>query len=101
MGDLPDLDRNALIRQREACEGVLDFVRDLTKNWEAFSQPGVFTSPNIILTAIFARSTRTYEGVVKHLTGHGFGEQAVMLNRTLFEDMIDARWVSLNPCLLY
>jgi hypothetical protein len=36
--------------------------------------------------------------VVKHLGNKGFGEQVVMLNRSLFEDMIDARWVSLNRC---
>lgn len=99
MSGLPDLDHDALIRQRMACAGVLDFVRDLTKDWEAFGQPGIFTTPNIIVTSIFARSTRTYEGVVKHLTGGGFGEQGVMLNRALFEDMVDARWASLNPDL--
>ena len=28
--------------------------------------------------------------------GRGFGEQGLMLNRPLFEDMVDAHWVSLN-----
>lgn len=50
----------------------------------------------LILLSIFARSTRTYEAVVKHLGDHSFGEQGLMLNRSLFEDMIDAHWVSLN-----
>jgi hypothetical protein len=55
--------------------------------------------PDLLIQTISARSTRTYEGVVEHLGNRGFAEQGAMLNRSLFEDMVDARWVSLNPDL--
>lgn len=43
-----------------------------------------------------ARSYRTYL-VVVHLCKCGYGLQAAMLNRTLFEDMIAAHWASKHP----
>lgn len=45
---------------------------------------------------IFARATLTYRAVMQLCRG-GFGEQADMLNRSLFEDMTAAHWVSLHP----
>jgi hypothetical protein len=48
-----------------------------------------------LLLAIFARSTLTYRAIM-HLCCGGYGEQADMLNRTLFEDMAAAHWVSLH-----
>lgn len=43
-----------------------------------------------------ARSYRTYL-VVVHLCKCGYGQQASMLNRTLFEDMISAHWAVKHP----
>lgn len=43
-----------------------------------------------------ARSYRTYL-VVVHLCKCGYGLQAAMLNRTLFEDMISAHWAIKHP----
>jgi hypothetical protein len=54
---------------------------------------------NLVLISIFARSTRTYEAIVRWLGERGFAEQGMMLNRSLFEDMVDAHWVHLNPDL--
>src|SRR5689334_3667467 len=48
-----------------------------------------------LLLAIFARSTLTYRAIMQLCRG-GFGEQADMLNRSLFEDMAAAHWVSLH-----
>jgi hypothetical protein len=48
-----------------------------------------------LLLAIFARSTLTYRAIM-HLCRGGYGEQADMLNRSLFEDMAAAHWVSLH-----
>ena len=77
---------------------MLDFVRELTNGWQSLGEPGAFEHPpNNLIATIFARSTRTFEAVVKHLGDKGFGEQGLMLDRSLFEDMVDARWVSLNP----
>lgn len=43
-----------------------------------------------------ARSYRTYL-VVIHLCRCGYGLQAAMLNRTLFEDMVSAHWAVKHP----
>lgn len=48
-----------------------------------------------LLLAIFARSTLTYRAIIQLCRG-GYGEQADMLNRSLFEDMAAAHWVSLH-----
>jgi hypothetical protein len=48
-----------------------------------------------LLLAIFARSTLTYRAIM-HLRQGGYGEQADMLNRSLFEDMAAEHWVSLH-----
>lgn len=48
-----------------------------------------------LLLAIFARSTLTYRAIMQLCRG-GYGEQADMLNRSLFEDMASAHWVSLH-----
>lgn len=47
-----------------------------------------------LIFAIFARATLTYRAVL-HLCRGGYTEQADMLNRSLFEDMAYAHWVSL------
>jgi hypothetical protein len=75
------------------CRAVLEWVFENIEGWTAGkSKDGA----DLILVSIFARSARTYEAIVRCLGERGFGEQGLMLNRSLFEDMIDARWVSLN-----
>lgn len=72
-----------------ACRDLLRFA------WER--RPTQPTKPfGYLLLAIFARSTLTYQAVM-HLCRGGYGEQADMLNRSLFEDMATAHWVSLWP----
>jgi hypothetical protein len=48
-----------------------------------------------LLLAVFARSTLSYRAVMQLCRG-GYGEQADMLNRSLFEDMAAAHWISLH-----
>lgn len=48
-----------------------------------------------LLLAVFARSTLTYRAVMQLCRG-GYGEQADMLIRSLFEDMAAAHWISLH-----
>lgn len=47
------------------------------------------------MASIFTRSTTTFGGVL-HLARVGYGDQAAMLNRSLFEDLVDAGWCVLN-----
>jgi hypothetical protein len=49
-----------------------------------------------ILVALFARALVLTESIV-HVAESGFGREALMLNRPLFELMIDAHWTKLNP----
>lgn len=49
-----------------------------------------------VLTWTLARSARTFI-VVVHLCRLGYGQQASMLNRTLFEDMVYAHWAARYP----
>ncbi len=49
-----------------------------------------------IIALLFARATKTYKGALL-LAHQGFGEQAAMLNRSLFEGMAVVHWVSKNP----
>jgi Family of unknown function (DUF5677) len=49
-----------------------------------------------ILYRIAARATKTFRAAL-HLCILGHGEQATMLNRSLFEDLLTAHWVDLNP----
>jgi hypothetical protein len=49
-----------------------------------------------ILYRMAARATKTFRAVL-HLCILGHGEQATMLNRSLFEDVFTAHWVDRNP----
>jgi hypothetical protein len=70
--------------------------RDLLALAWARKPAGVGTEAfEALLLAIFARSTLTYRAIMQLCRG-GYGEQADMLNRSLFEDMAAAHWVSLH-----
>jgi hypothetical protein len=84
-------------RQLEACDRLLDFVLDRVKPWKGRPLDPE-KAEDTILAAIFARSLNTYWAAIE-LARIGFGEQAAMLNRSLFEDMVDAHWVSVEPTL--
>jgi uncharacterized protein DUF5677 len=49
----------------------------------------------VIVAALFARGTSTTEAILL-LAEHGFGQQAMMLNRSLYEHMVDAHWAHDN-----
>jgi hypothetical protein len=50
----------------------------------------------LLVVAMHHRATKTFRGVLVLCRG-GFGEQALMLGRSLFEDMIDMHWVAAAP----
>jgi hypothetical protein len=76
-----------------ACQRLLRWSIERAQQW-AGRKPE--SRADLLLLSIHARSTRTYEAVVRWLAEHGFGEQGAMLNRSLFEDMVDIHWVHLN-----
>jgi hypothetical protein len=79
------------------CQKLYRTVTDRVMAWRERDQPFANTTANVLLNVFYARSSRTYQAIVEHLGERGFGEQGAMLNRSLWEDMVDARWVSLNP----
>lgn len=84
----------ALDSQLYHCQRLLEAVTDCVTNWRENGGRAFADVPDVLIHAVFARSTRTYEAVVEHLGNRGFGEQAAM---RLFEDMVDAHWIALNP----
>jgi hypothetical protein len=77
-----------------ACQRLMRWSIERAQQWKG-RQPE--PDADLLLLSIFARTTRTYEAVVRWLAERAFGEQGAMLNRSLFEDMVDAHWVHLNP----
>lgn len=58
---------------------------------------GSFSGPSdALVVSIFARSTNTFTCAVRNAR-IGYGGQAAMLNRSLFEDMVDSHWIVLDP----
>ncbi len=76
-----------------ACERLYEYAKGLTTAW-----PGRLidtTSEGLILT-LFSRSLDTFTAAVR-LSSLGYGAQASMLNRSLFEDMVDVHWIATEP----
>jgi Family of unknown function (DUF5677) len=78
--------------QLKACRDLLALAHNELGAW---SGRAVKRGADRIIVAEAARATKTFDGVVR-LCEAGFGEQAAMLNRSLFEAMAIAHWVSDN-----
>ena len=76
-----------------ACRHLYDYAKSLTKDW-----PGrrLENTADGLIGALLSRSLDTFMAAVE-LACKGYGAQASMLNRSLFEDMIDAHWVATHP----
>jgi hypothetical protein len=73
----------------KACDELLEFARQ-------HRPPRPEHEAALIVAGTVARSDVTFKCLVK-LCRLGYGEQASMLNRTLFEDMISAHWATRYP----
>lgn len=80
---------DAMVASRE----LLEYVAGLLEPWRG--RP-VQLPHDGLMGALLARTVKTF-AAFPHLVRHGYGEQAAMLNRSLFEDMVDAHWVSVQP----
>lgn len=78
----------------EACERFHGFGEDALYAWAG--RPIDPESVDPIVLAEGARATKTYGGVLR-LVASGFGPQASMLNRSLFEGMAIAHWAHAHP----
>jgi hypothetical protein len=85
--------RSAFPRQVETCEEALRLGRNLTVD----VGPGrKLTGVDGLIALEAARGLKTYRASVDLALG-GYGPQAEMLNRALFEGMAVAHWVHANP----
>jgi SEC-C motif-containing protein/uncharacterized protein DUF5677 len=86
----------------EACEELRDFALDRMQPWrgrEAEPAPGGEPPSGDELIALeLGRSTKTFRAALELAFG-GNGEQAAMLNRSLFEGMAVAHWIHENEGL--
>ena len=94
----------ALIREHheheiEACEELADFSESALAPWGGRTiEKAAIDDPPVadeIVALGFARSAKTYKAAIR-LAKQGFGEQAAMLNRSLFEGMAVGFWVHHN-----
>jgi hypothetical protein len=99
--DDPDVDQAAaLIEERMGsvlalCSRVRKFALAITQPWGGRTL-GVDAVSDTLIVALFTRSYGTFCAAVE-LARLGFGAQAAMLNRSLFEDMVDAHWIATEP----
>jgi hypothetical protein len=81
-------------RQVEACEELRAYLYD-----DLGPKAGALDTNEAhwgIVLALLASASTTYEAAVR-LARDGFGHQAAMLNRSLFEAMVDSYWVAKQP----
>jgi hypothetical protein len=97
MADLTDDQVRALIAryyrdELAACRELLEFGIREVQHWTGRA---VKRGADRIIVFEAARGTKTFNAIIR-LCRLGFGEQAVMLNRSLFEGMVVAHWVPEN-----
>jgi hypothetical protein len=76
-----------------ACKELIEYLAGMLEPW---CGGPIEREHDGIMGALLARSIKTF-AAIPHLVRNGYGEQAAMLGRSLFEDMVDAHWVSLHP----
>lgn len=77
-------------RKLAACSRVEEFAVGMMANWTG--RPIGSTADGLV-AAILARSIDTFSCAAR-CSRLGYGAQAAMLNRSLFEDMVDAHWIA-------
>jgi hypothetical protein len=82
---------DALRDEFAACEALLDFAQACRPTTLTAEDPRA----DLIL-GTYARSSKTFQGLLR-LAHVGYGEQAAMLGRSLFEDMLVAHWILSTP----
>jgi hypothetical protein len=78
------------LKAQQSLEQMHAWASENSQNWPTSDEFGV------LLRATFARATKTFAAAVM-LTGKGYGPGAVMLARSLCEDMIVAYWMVWVP----
>jgi hypothetical protein len=75
------------------CDRIREHAVGMFENWTG---RGIESTADGLVVAIFARSIDTFTCSLRNVR-LGYGAQAAMLNRSLFEDMADAHWIITDP----
>jgi uncharacterized protein DUF5677 len=97
-GAFRDLEVEKLIADRFAtelavCRELMEFADNHLVPWSGRKPEG---EHELLIAAEAARATKSYRASV-HLAASGYGEQAAMVNRSAFEGMTVAHWISTAP----
>lgn len=80
-----------------ACEALVEFVLEVGEPWRGRAlgdeENEKILSVDKIVAALFVRASNTHWAALE-LCRLGFGEKALMLQRSLFEDLVDIYWAS-------
>ena len=77
--------------QFEACDSLYEFAKSHRP-----SESLAASEAHRLIVATYARGSKTYQGALR-LAYVGYGAQSFMLGRSLYEDMLVAHWIKLNP----
>jgi hypothetical protein len=80
-----------------ACDGLRDYGVAMMEPWGGRAAKED-ARDELLLLSVNSRSLNTFWSAI-NTARTGFGAQAAMLNRSLFEDMIDAHWITVEPNL--
>jgi hypothetical protein len=80
-----------------ACDELRDYGISIVDPWRGRVVENSAKYEQLLLS-VNSRSLNTFWSAA-NLARIGFGAQAAMLNRSLFEDMIDAHWITVEPDL--
>jgi hypothetical protein len=82
---------DAFRSQFVACDALYGFARDNRPDRAPTSD-----AAGPLILATHARGSKTFQGALR-LAYLGYGAQSFMLGRSLWEDMLVAHWIKLNP----
>lgn len=77
------------------CDRAAAYMWDTTWPWKGRALDGD-RGEDALIAVFFARTFNSFCAAIE-LCRLGLAEQAAMLNRSLFEDMVDAHWITLDP----
>jgi hypothetical protein len=79
------------VPQFAACDALYGFAQANRPH-----NPPTTDAAGLMTLATYARGSKTYQGALR-LAYLGYGAQSFMLGRSLYEDMLVAHWIKLNP----
>ena len=86
----------AYANELAACDGLLVAGLNIARRWPGRPLHLEDNAHDLLVLVLYTRALDTYWASVE-LARTGLGDQAAMLNRALFEAMVDIHWVRVEP----